>query len=88
VQPVTLAYADAWGLPMGRRYRPSYAWYGDMDLAPHLFGAIASGPVMVEVTFHPPLEVSSGGRKALAQTAERTVRSHLLTRLARGRVVG
>ena len=85
VQPVTLAYADVWGLPMCRRHRPSYAWYGDMDLAPHLFGAIASGPVMVEVTFHPPLDASGGGRKALAQMAERTVRTHLLARLARGR---
>ena len=89
VQPVTLAYADVWGLPMTRRYRPSYAWYGGMDLAPHLFNAIATGPVTVEVTFHPPLEVlSAGGRKAVAQSAERTVRQHLLTRLARGRAAG
>jgi lyso-ornithine lipid O-acyltransferase len=86
VQPVTLVYADAWGLPMTRRQRPSYAWYGGMDLAPHLWGAIARGPVTVEVTFHPPLQVSgNGGRKTVALQAEQTVRQHLLTRLARGR---
>ena len=40
VQPVTIAYDGHWGLPMTRRRRPFYAWYGDMELArPSVAGA-------------------------------------------------
>ena len=47
--------------------RPSYAWYGDMDLAPHLLEALATGPVEVTVICHEPLSLSGERtRKALA----------------------
>lgn len=75
VQPVSLAYCGHRNLPMTRRLMPAYAWYGDMDLAPHLLGALASGPVEVSVVCHKPL--SLGGelnRKALARHAEEEVR--------------
>ena len=58
VQPVTLAYTGHHGLPMDRRTRPFYAWYGDMDLAPHLIEAIATGPIEVTVIFHEALSLS------------------------------
>jgi 1-acyl-sn-glycerol-3-phosphate acyltransferase len=78
VQPVTVAYRATWGLPMNGRHRPSYAWYGDMDLAPHLWAAVAAGPLDVTVIFHPPLTVAeTGHRKALAAEAERTVKRGL-----------
>ena len=75
VQPVTVAYVRHWGLAMTRRRRPNYAWYGDMDLPPHLWEALGSGPVSVEVTFHPPLP--DGGRKAVAAAAEGVIRKSL-----------
>lgn len=78
VQPVTLAYAGHRNLPMNRRLLPSYAWYGDMDLMPHLIGALRSGPIEVTVICHPPLP--AGGevdRKALARRAEAEVRRGL-----------
>lgn len=78
VQPVTLAYNGQWNLPMTRRRRPSYAWYGDMELAPHLLGALKAGPIEVTVICHPALS-SSGevSRKALARHAEEQVRKGL-----------
>lgn len=88
VQPVTLAYRGHRNLPMNRRLLPSYAWYGDMDLVPHLLGALKSGPIEVSVICHPPL--SPGGelnRKALARHAEEEVRRGLVLALHRGREI-
>lgn len=82
VQPVTLAYNGQWNLPMTRRRMPSYAWYGDMDLAPHLLGALQSGPVEVTVICHAALSLSGeANRKALARHAEEQVRRGLTTAL-------
>jgi lyso-ornithine lipid O-acyltransferase len=78
VQPVTLAYAGQGNLPMTRRLMPLYAWYGDMDLAPHLWQALATGPVEVTVVLHPPLALSGEmNRKALSAHAEALVRQGL-----------
>lgn len=78
VQPVTLAYNGQWNLPMMRRHMPSYAWYGDMDLAPHLLGALDAGPIEVSVICHPALSLSGElHRKALACHAEAQVRKGL-----------
>ncbi|MGD0865710.1 MAG: lysophospholipid acyltransferase family protein [Rhizomicrobium sp.] len=75
VQPVSLAYVGMHGLPMGRENRPLYAWYGDMELVPHLWEALVSGPIEVVVEFHAPITVDTvGGRKALAARVEAIVR--------------
>jgi 1-acyl-sn-glycerol-3-phosphate acyltransferase len=60
---------------MGREYRPFFAWYGDMELVPHLWESLVTGPVDVTVEFHAPMTVdSAGGRKALAATLETIIR--------------
>ncbi len=75
VQPVSVTYVGLHGVPMGRENRPLFAWYGDMELVPHLWEAIKAGPVDVVVEFHPPMTIdTAGGRKALAATAEMLVR--------------
>jgi 1-acyl-sn-glycerol-3-phosphate acyltransferase len=82
VQPVTLAYRGHRNLPMTRRLLPAYAWYGDMDLAPHLLGALREGPIEVAVVCHPPLSLSGEmSRKALARHAEEEVRRGLVLAL-------
>ncbi|MGF1455757.1 MAG: lysophospholipid acyltransferase family protein [Alphaproteobacteria bacterium] len=55
VQPVAVAYTRLHGLPMGRLFRPFFAWYGDMDLVPHLWEAFQMGPFDVDVHFYPPV---------------------------------
>jgi len=78
VQPVSLAYRGHRNLPMNRRLMPAYAWYGDMDLAPHLLEALATGPIEVTVVCHAPLSLSGEmNRKALARHAEAEVRRGL-----------
>jgi len=75
VQPVSLAYRGHRNMPMTRRLMPSFAWYGDMDLAPHLLEALTAGPIEVAVICHPPLSLSGErSRKALARHAEDLVR--------------
>jgi 1-acyl-sn-glycerol-3-phosphate acyltransferase len=67
VQPVSLAYTRLDGIPIGRLYRPLFAWYGTVDLAPHLWSMVGLGTVEVVVEFHPPIFLSDcGSRKALA----------------------
>jgi 1-acyl-sn-glycerol-3-phosphate acyltransferase len=34
VQPVSVAYTQLHGIPIGRENRPFFAWYGDMELVP------------------------------------------------------
>lgn len=75
IQPVSIAYVGLYGLPMGRDLRPLIAWYGDMDLVPHLWEALKAGPIEAVVEFHEPLSLDEqAGRKALAAAAEARVR--------------
>jgi 1-acyl-sn-glycerol-3-phosphate acyltransferase len=75
VQPVSTAYVGLHGMPMGRENRPLFAWYGDMELVPHLWESLKTGPIDVIVEFHQPMDVDQlGGRKALAARAEVIVR--------------
>lgn len=75
VQPVSTAYVGLHGMPMGRENRPLFAWYGDMELVPHLWEAVKTGPIDVIVEFHPPMDVDQvGGRKALAARCETIIR--------------
>jgi len=75
VQPVSISYVAAYGIPLGRENRPLFAWYGDMDLMSHLWQALKTGPLDVIVEFHPPLTAGPEcGRKEIATLAEAKVR--------------
>ncbi len=78
VQPVSLAYRANWGLPLDRRNRPSFAWYGDMDFLGHKWGAYVQGPFEVVVRFHPVVRRAEfSSRKAMAAWCEEVVRRGL-----------
>jgi lyso-ornithine lipid O-acyltransferase len=59
VVPVTISYG---GPP---RF---HAWFGDMDLLPHIWAVLKSGPINARITVHRPL--AKKDRKALAREAE------------------
>jgi 1-acyl-sn-glycerol-3-phosphate acyltransferase len=68
VQPVSIAYTRLDGIPLGRVLRPFFAWYGTVELAPHLWGMIGLGALEVVVQFHPPVSIADcGSRKSLAR---------------------
>jgi lyso-ornithine lipid O-acyltransferase len=78
VQPVTIAYTRLDGMPLGRPIRPFIAWYGDMDLAPHLWFALGLGRITAAVRFHPPVTLAAfGSRKALAAHCQHTIAAAL-----------
>ena len=72
VQPVSVAYHA----PDGRDLR-TYGWWGDMSFGSHLLSTLAlPRQGRVTVIYHPPVSVRDiADRKALAKTAERTVRA-------------
>jgi 1-acyl-sn-glycerol-3-phosphate acyltransferase len=75
VQPISLSYSGLDGLPMGRNWRSYYAWYGDMELADHIWMALGLGRATVTVVFHPPVTMAAlPSRKALADHCHAAVR--------------
>lgn len=75
VQPVAIAYCKFHGIPMGRQHRPVAAWYGDMDLIPHLLRVLRDGRIDVTLAYGKALEVAhKDDRKALSRKLETAVR--------------
>lgn len=78
VQPLTLIYHSLHGVPMGRQFRPGVAWYGDMELADHLWGVFTRGPMdVVAVWGEPVLATAATDRKALGRQLETEAREKL-----------
>jgi len=74
VQPVSIAYTRLDGIPMGRHFRPFFAWYGDMDMFSHLWGIVGIGRPTVVLEFHKPVTIRQfAGRKALAAHCQAVV---------------
>ena len=74
-QPISIAATRLDGAPIGRDLRAFYSWYGDMDLAPHLWQFLALGKVTVEIVVHSPVTLAdaAGSRKELARMCEARV---------------
>jgi 1-acyl-sn-glycerol-3-phosphate acyltransferase len=74
IQPVSVVYDRLAGLPVGHVSRAVFAWYGDMSLAPHYWGAAQWCGKRVTLLFHPPLDPADyADRKALALAAWQSV---------------
>jgi lyso-ornithine lipid O-acyltransferase len=75
VQPMSLAYVGFSGVPMGRALRERVAWYGDVNLMPHLLQLLSSGAVDVTVSWGEAVAYDiSADRKAIARDSEISVR--------------
>ncbi|HXE27888.1 MAG TPA: lysophospholipid acyltransferase family protein [Stellaceae bacterium] len=74
VQPVSVVYRLLDGIPLGRFYRPFFAWYGDMTMAPHLWKMLGLGKLTVVMTFHEPARLKDfGSRKLLSEHCARII---------------
>jgi lyso-ornithine lipid O-acyltransferase len=68
VQPISVVYRLLDGIPLGRFYRPFFAWYGDMTMPPHLWKMLGLGQLTVVMTFHEPVRLKDfGSRKLLSE---------------------
>lgn len=74
VQPVTAVCTELGTYPIGRSWRPYYAWFGDMTLVKHVWDVFKIGDFTVDVIFHPSVTIEDfGSRKLLAEYCERAV---------------
>lgn len=87
LQPMSIAYVRRSGLPLGRRNLPQIAWYGDMDLAPHLMDLLRRGHVYEAViSFGDPVPANGGlDRKTASRAAERFARNAVRAQRRLGR---
>ena len=74
VQPVSVVYDRLAGLPVSRSSRCVFAWFGDMELAPHVWRLAQWRGKRVTLLFHTPLDPADfASRKALSQAAWQVV---------------
>jgi 1-acyl-sn-glycerol-3-phosphate acyltransferase len=70
IQPVSVVYDRLANLPVGRGNRTVFSWFGDMDLAPHVWRNAQWDGKRVTLLFHAPLDPANyPSRKALSQAA-------------------
>ena len=55
IQPIVINYKSINGMPLNRWLKPIIAWYGDMDLKPHLINVLKLFSIKAKITFLPPL---------------------------------
>ena len=51
IQPIVIVYSDLNGIPINRWLRPVIAWYGDMDLKPHLLKLASLRSIKVRLIY-------------------------------------
>lgn len=79
VQPAALLYTRIGGLPIDRTQWPLIAWYGDMELAPHLWALLMLPGIEAEMLFLPPISAGTQpegtqiDRKQLARQCRQAV---------------
>lgn len=66
IQPVSVVYDRLDGLPVGRGERALFAWYGEMELAAHVWSLAGRSRLRATVWLHAPIDPAQfGSRKAL-----------------------
>jgi 1-acyl-sn-glycerol-3-phosphate acyltransferase len=76
LQPLAIVYVRRNGLPVTRRERPAIAWYGDMDLAPHLAAFVREGSIDAVVHWGEPIPFDArSDRKRATADVEAAVRA-------------
>jgi 1-acyl-sn-glycerol-3-phosphate acyltransferase len=83
IQPAAIVYTHARGKPLDEASRRALAWFGDAELAPHIWLLLKSAPVDCRVRFGAPLAFRAGSdRKAIALETENRVRALAEARIA------
>jgi 1-acyl-sn-glycerol-3-phosphate acyltransferase len=83
VQPISLIVTELGNLPIGRHQRPFYAWFGDMEFAPHFLEALSLPGFTIDVQLHAPVTMAQfANRKALAAHCEQVMAAGLSCGLA------
>ena len=74
IQPLTVVYDRLGGLPLGRKDRPLFAWYGDMETGSHAWTLLRRTGARVTVVLDAPFTPDAApDRKALAARLGRSI---------------
>jgi 1-acyl-sn-glycerol-3-phosphate acyltransferase len=75
LQPLAMRYIRRGGIPISRAEMAEIAWFGDMELGPHLSALLAGPKITVRVSLPPPIAASKeANRKQIALQLENAVR--------------
>ena len=55
IQPIVIKYKSINGMPLNRWLKPIIAWYGDMELKPHIINVLKLFSIKAKITFLPPV---------------------------------
>ena len=76
IQPIVIVYSDLNGIPINRWLRPMIAWYGDMDLKPHLFKLVGLMSIKAKLIYLEPVNTQNfENRKDLSNHLEDRIRT-------------
>ncbi len=86
VQPIAITYSYIRGLPVDTTQWPNIAWYGDMELMPHLWNLLKMTPIDAELVFLSPTTLAlHGDRKKLAAHCQKLTEEAIETLRGRQR---
>ena len=75
IQPIVIVYSNLNGIPINRWLRPMIAWYGDMDLKPHLSKLIGLMSIKAKLIYLEPVNTQYfENRKDLSNHLEDRIR--------------
>ena len=75
IQPIVILYSDLNEIPINRWLRPLIAWYGDMDLKPHLFKLVGLMSIKAKLIYLEPVNTKNfENRKDLSNYLEGRIR--------------
>ncbi len=75
IQPIVLVYSDLNGIPINRWLRPLIAWYGDMDLKPHLSTIAHLKPIKARLIYLDKVNAKNfSNRKDLSKYLENKIK--------------
>ena len=75
IQPIVILYSDLNGIPINRWLRPMIAWYGGMDLKPHLFKLVGLISIKAKLIYLEPVNTQNfKNRKDLSNHLENKIR--------------
>jgi len=77
IQPLTISYTHFHGLPVGRRNRWLYGWFGDVGLLDQIKYIVKHSPFRATINFHPTFEVDNICRKSIARHCEKILAAGL-----------
>ena len=88
IQPAAVTYSHIRRLPIDTTQWPTVAWYGDMELLPHLWNLLKIAPISAEMVFLEPITLQQyGNRKKLAAHCQKVIEDTIQTIRGRHRHV-